>query len=194
MTRAICLIQGHPDPAGGHFINALADAYEAGACKAGHAVHRIDVADMEIPFLRNAAEFAAPPPPAFLKVQEAVKASEHLVFVYPLWAGTMPALLKAFLEQLFRAEFGIAAPPEGGWPERRLKGRSARIIVTMGMPALAYRVMFGAHGVRGLEQSILGLAGVRPIRETLLGLIDAVGDQGRARMLAKVRELGRQGA
>lgn len=48
-------------------------------------------------------------------------------------------------------------------------GRSARLIVTMGLPALIYRWCCRAHGTRGLERSILGFTGMAPVREILLG-------------------------
>jgi len=53
MPRRITLIQGHPDPAGNHFDHALADAYAAGAARAGHPVRRIEAARLEFPLLRN---------------------------------------------------------------------------------------------------------------------------------------------
>ena len=61
------------------------------------------------------------------------------------------------------------------------------------MPAFAYRLMFGAHGVRALEHSILGFAGMGPIRETLFGAIEAVSDAERRRRIAQVRALGERG-
>jgi putative NADPH-quinone reductase len=61
---------------------------------------------------------------------------------------------------------------ERGLPKGLLAGRSAPIVVTMGMPALIYRWCFRAHGVRGLERSVLKFAGMMPVRETLLGMVD----------------------
>ena len=55
--RRITIIQGHPDPAGGHFVHALADAYERGARETGHEVKRIDVARLAFPLLHNAQEW-----------------------------------------------------------------------------------------------------------------------------------------
>ena len=52
-------------------------------------------------------------------------------------------------------------------------GHSARLVVTMGMPALIYRWYFRAHGVRGLERTVLRFAGMKPVRETLFGMVDA---------------------
>jgi putative NADPH-quinone reductase len=112
--------------------------------------------------------------------------------VYPLWLGTMPAVVKAFFEQLCRHGFAIEANPKGGWPKQMLKGRSARVIVTMGMPAAAYKLMFGAHGVRGFESGILGMAGIRPVRETLVGGVDALNRNKSEALLARIRRLGKE--
>ena len=95
--------------------------------------------------------------------------ANHWVFFFPLRHGTMPALLKGFLEHIFRPGFAMEYTP-GGLPKRLLAGRSARIVVTMGMPALMYRWYFGAYGVRGFERSMLGFAGIKPVRESFCGL------------------------
>jgi putative NADPH-quinone reductase len=137
------IIQGHPDPAGGHLCHALADAYAAGAQAAGHAMTRIDVAAPEFPWLRTKEAFeTGEPPAALVPCQEAIAQADHLLVVYPLWLDTMPALLKAFFEQVFRPGFAFAL---GGtaW-SRPLKGKSARIVVTMGMPALIIKLAGGA--------------------------------------------------
>jgi putative NADPH-quinone reductase len=102
----------------------------------------------------------------------------------------MPALLKAFWEQVARPGFAIGEASAGGWPRGLLRGRSARIIVTMGMPSFVYRWYFLAHSLRSLERNILGFAGVGPIRETLVGGIEAIGDARRQAWLEKVRRLG----
>jgi len=60
----------------------------------------------------------------------------------------------------------------------------------MGMPALIYRWYFRAHGVRGLERSVLRFAGMKPVRETLLGTVDAVGDSKRRAWLDRTRDDG----
>ena len=100
------------------------------------------------------------------------------MIVHPLWLGTMPALLKAFLEQAFRPGFAMGKADEGqGW-SRKLAGKSARIVVTMGMPALLYRWYFGAHGLKSLEQSILAIVGIKPSRHTLVADWMAAGRSG----------------
>jgi putative NADPH-quinone reductase len=191
MPKTVCVIQGHPHGSGKHLCHAIADAYADGA-RAGRAeVRRIDLGNMIIPLLRDPAEFLSAPPDAIAAAQDAIRESRHIVVIYPLWLGTMPAVVKAFFEQLCRKGFAIDANSKGGWPKQMLKGKSARVIVTMGMPAAAYKLIFGAHGVRGFESGILGMAGIQPIRETLVGSVDALNRNRTEALLARVRRLGK---
>jgi len=187
----LAIIQGHPDSAGGHLCHALADAYAQGACQGGHTVTRIDVATLDFPWLHTKEAFETGPLPDVLRpAQEAIGQADHLCFVYPLWHGTLPAILKAFLEQVFRPGFAFAV---GGRTWRRpLKGKSARIVVTMGMPVLLYRWYFGAHGLKSLERSVLGFCGIDPIRESLFGMIEAASAAKRVGWLETMRRLGGQ--
>ena len=86
-----------------------------------------------------------------------------------------------------QAEFGF----DGRQVEPRA-GKSARLIVTMGMPALWYRWFFLAHGIKGLERNILNFCGVRPVRESYIGLVEAENGTARARWLDRVAALGRR--
>ena len=128
------------------------------------------------------------PPAALVPCQEAIAQADHLLVVYPLWLGTMPALLKAFFEQVFRP--GFAFTLGGAAWSRRLKGKTARVVVMMGMPALIYRWYFGAHGLKSLERSILGFCGIGPIRESLIGMIETADTAKRDKWLRKMRRLG----
>tara|TARA_R110000868_G_scaffold222065_1_gene473968 strand:- start:10950 stop:11537 length:588 start_codon:yes stop_codon:yes gene_type:complete len=193
MPKSVCIINGHPDPAKGHFVEALADAYAHGAGEGDHTVSRIDIAKLPIEFLRNAAEFGQPPGEAIASERAKIAAADHVVLVYPLWMGSMPAIDKAFLEQISRGEFLMdTAGDSSKWPVQKMKGKSVRLIVTMGMPGLAYRVMFGAHSVKALEQGIFRIVGFKPVRHTILGMVEAVGAEGRARMIERVRALGQR--
>jgi putative NADPH-quinone reductase len=104
----------------------------------------------------------------------------------------MPALLKGFLEQVARPGFAIAESRSGGMPTKLLTGRSARLVVTMGMPALVYRWYFRAHSLKALERNILGFAGIAPIRETLVGSVDGLSEAQRQKWLGKLESLGRR--
>ncbi|MCG6121427.1 MAG: NAD(P)H-dependent oxidoreductase [Microvirga sp.] len=189
--KRIAIIQGHPDPAGGHFCHALVQAYAEGAQAAGHHAAVVDPAAMTLPYIRNQREWREPSKkPAVLGAQAIVGAADHLVIVYPLWLGDMPAVLKSFLEHLSCGGFVMAMDDGGSW-RRNLKGKSARIVVTMGMPALAYRLFFFSHSLKSLERNILKFSGVSPVRTTLMGAIEGDSRAGaRARWLADMRGWG----
>jgi putative NADPH-quinone reductase len=189
--RRILIIQGHPDPSTKRFCRALARSYEDGAREGGHEVRVIDVARLEFPILRTREEFEKGEVPIGIRNgQEWIQWANHLVVIYPLWLGTLPALLKGFFEQTFRYGFSIGSGG-GKLPVGLLKGRSARIVVTMGMPAIVYRVFFGAHGLKSLVSGVLKLAGIAPLHSSLIGLIEGRNDKFRAGWLEKMRKLGR---
>lgn len=192
MTR-ILILQGHPDASEPHFNHALADAYCRGAEDHGHDVRRIDVAKLDFPLLRSPEQWMhGPVPPGLVEAQHAIGWAQHLVIFFPLWLGGVPALLKGFLEQVARP--GFAFHPEGKNPlaNKGLTGRSARVVVTMGMPALIYRFYFRAHSLKSLERNILGFVGIAPIHETLIGRIGELSDRQRGDWLRKLEKLGQQ--
>ncbi len=191
MGKRILVINGHPDRSKAHLCDAFAAAYVEAASAAGHSVRSIDLANVEFPILRSQEEFESRNVPAALEaaVQD-IRWAEHLVFIFPLWLGTMPALLKAFLEQVMRPGVAFEYGAKGGFPKTLLKGRTARLIVTMGMPPLVFRLWFRSHGIATLRRSILNFAGIRPVRETLFGMLDQA-DEGTCNgWIAQLQALG----
>ncbi len=192
MGKRILLIQGHPDSSVRHLCHALEESYAQGALAAGHEVRRVDVGRLEFPVLRSAVEWELGAlPPVLAEAQAGIQWAEHIVFFYPLWMGDMPAWLKAFLEQVVRP--GFAFPREGASPlgQKALRGRSARLVVTMGMPAVMYRWFFFAHGVKLLERNILGFAGMHPVRDTIVGGVGALNARSAQKWLDRLERMGR---
>ena len=196
-TRRILILQGHPDASARHLNHALADAYAEGARQAGHEVRVVEIATLDFPLLRSQHAWEHTPLPAGLQTaQDDIAWAQHLVIFFPLWLGDMPALLKGFLEQVARPGFAF----QGDAAERAsnpfifkgLKGRSARLVVTMGMPAWVYRWVFRARGVGLLKRNILGFVGISPVRDTLIGRVDKLGEAGMHQWQDRLRALGAQ--
>jgi putative NADPH-quinone reductase len=190
MSRRVTIIDGHPDPERARLGHALADAYAAGAQKAGHQIHRIDLSDLDFPHLTSRADWeVAVPARDIVEVQGAITWANHVVIIHPLWLGAMPGRLKCLFEQVFRPDFAFT-PADIGISGGRLTGRSARVIVTMGMPALVYDLFFFAHSTRSLRRNILEFVGIKPVRTLTIGMLEAQGAKGIARSLARVERLG----
>jgi hypothetical protein len=60
----------------------------------------------------------------------------------------------------------------------------------MGMPAAAYKIIFGGAGVKGFETGILGMSGFKPVRETLIGGAYNLSDKRAASLFGRMRALG----
>jgi len=191
MATKILVLLGHPQS--DSFCGALAEAYGRGAAAAGREVRTLHIGDLTFePVRRRRFEADGDPAPDIQRAREAILWAEHIVLVYPLWFGDMPALLKGFIEQVlvpgFAAEFAAA----GRMPKKLLTGRSARVIVTMAMPALAYRLFYCAHSFRSLKRNILHFCGIAPVRATFIGGVDS-GAEYRAPWPDRIEALGRTG-
>ena len=191
MTR-ILILQAHPDASERHLCHALAEAYAEGARTQGHELRVLEVARLEFPLLRSQQAWDKEPVPAGLAAaQQDIAWAQHLVIVFPLWLGDMPALLKGFLEQVARPGFAFGAGERNAFTSKGLRGRSARLVVTMGMPAFVYRWYFAAHSIRSLRRNVLNFVGIAPVKATLIG---GVGQLSTARAQAwfdTMRRLGR---
>ncbi|GAA0280906.1 NAD(P)H-dependent oxidoreductase [Alteraurantiacibacter aestuarii] len=190
MSR-ILILNGHPHDDPDHFVHALAAAYAAGADDL-HETRRIDIARLDFPILRDPGDWKSGDLPESLRdARDALEWADHLVIIYPLWLGDMPALLKGFLEQIARPGIAIE-PKESGMYRQLLKGKSARLIVTMGMPAIAYMQFFRGHSVKSFKRNILQFVGIKPVRVSIIGMVDH-SDRHRRKWLRKVERLGRWG-
>jgi putative NADPH-quinone reductase len=192
MSKRILIIQAHPDTSRQHLAHSLAAAYVTGAEGAGHSVRQVVLATLDFPLLRSQLEWEEGSVPASLKpAQDDIRWAEHIIFFFPLWLGDMPALLKGFLEQVARPGFAILRE-EGAkpWGNPGLTGRSARVVVTMGMPALVYRWYFRAHSVKSLKRNVLGFVGIAPVHATLIGLTGDMKPEVAAKWLGKLERLG----
>ncbi len=194
MGRRILILDGHPDPDPDRYCHALASSYAQGAAGIGHVVHRTNLSDLDFPLLLSGRDWEEGPTPApILALQAQIAWAEHIVIVYPLWLGEMPARLKGLLDQALRPAFTFAGEPVAPG-NGTLKGRSARIIITMRMPAIAYRWLYFAHSVRSLKRNVLGLVGIDPVRDTIIGAVETRSAASRKRCLEQIRRMGASAA
>lgn len=192
--RRVLVIQGHPDARRRHLGHVLQDAYVEGALDAGHQVRIVDVGQLDFPLLRSEEDWEKGSlPPTLAQAQAAIAWAQHIVIFFPLWLGDMPAMLKGFLEQVARPGFAFTRDADHPFGRKGLTGRSARVVVTMGMPSLVYRWYFRAHSVKSLERNVLGFVGIGPINETLVGMVGQLTPEAAEGWRRKLRRLG-QGA
>lgn len=191
MKRKICLINAHPDPSPERFCAALTDAYAEAALLVGARVTRFNIGEFDLPALDRAEDFLTPPDPVLDPMRDAMREADHVTMIFPLWLGGLPAKSRTVLEHLARDGFFLDQDMEGAvWSAQKMRGKSARLIVTMGMPGAAYKLLFGAHSLKGLESGMFKISGFGPVRHSVFGLVESSPER-RERMLNAVRKLGR---
>jgi len=193
MGLRILILQGHPDCRRPHLCHTLAEAYAEGAGAAGHSVEMVEPARLVFPLLSSPAEWRhGTLPPQLIEVQDAIRQADHLVLLYPLWLGDMPAVLKGFLEQVARPGFAVAPSNCRLSGDGSLRSCTARVVVSTPLAAPVYRWLHGAHSLKLVRRSIFGPAGIAPMRATVVGNMDALSPEQLARWQARLRRLGAQ--
>ena len=161
MSKRILIVLGHP--ASGSYCAALADSYWQGAHGAGHEVQIIRLGELRFdPVMRGYGQ-AQSLEPDLLAAQQAILWAEHLVFVYPVWWGSMPALLKGFFDRVFLPSFAFKYRQGSVLWDKLLAGRSAQILVTMDSPPWYYRWVNRMPGHRQVKNAILEFSGIKPV-------------------------------
>ena len=193
MKAKIALITGHPDQLS--YCAALSAAYREGAESGGAEVRHIDLSHMSFnPSLafgyRQRIELEAD----LLAAQETIRWAEHLVFVYPLWWGSVPAVLKGFIDRTFLPGFAYRYRENSPWWDKLLQGRSARLIVTLDTPSIFNRLIYRRAGHRVMKHNVLGFCGVKPVHITELTPVRGSSPEQRERWLSQVRKLGEKRA
>ena len=183
---------GNPD--GDSLSVALAHAYAEGARAAGHEVRMTKVSDMKFdPILHKGYKAIQELEPDLVKFQEDVKWSNHFVSVFPIWWSDMPAIMKGLVDRVwmpgFAYNFRKGIIP--GW-YRRLKGRSARVIVTSDSHPFLLWFLFGGN-INSWVRGVLRFSGFAPVRKTWFSGMRNIPTERAQKMLLKVNRLGRKG-
>lgn len=186
----VLVILGHPR--NNSLCGELADAYAEGARAAGTQVRRLDLASLNFdPNVHTISPNEQPFENDIAKARELILWAEHLVFVYPTWWGTMPALLKGFLDRVLTPGFAFNHCEGGIGYQGLLNGRSAQLITTMDTPPLIYRLLYRQPGKNAMARATLGFCGVRPVRFTACGSVKDSNRQQRQQWLVRARYQGR---
>jgi len=187
----VLVIIGHPRA--GSLCHALAEQYIRGATEAGAKLHRLDVRELE--FSRDVESRTMQlqeTEPDIDRARRLLGWAQHVVFVYPTWWGTMPALLKGFLDRVLLPGFAFRHAENAFGYEGLLKGRSAHVITTMDTPPLVYRLVYRSPGYHAMRRATLCFCGISPVRITPFGSVLESDAAERGRWLERARLEGRR--
>lgn len=189
MSKKILLVLAHPQVKS--YCGALAQAYADGARESGAELRMLNLAELNFnPIGTGRHGQPAELEPDLRAAQESIQWAEHLVFVYPILWGTIPALLKGFIERVFLPGFAVNFHERTPLWDKLLSGRSARLIVTLNTPPWVYRLVFRAAGHITMKRSILEFCGVAPVRISNVGPMKNSSAEKREKWIQQARALG----
>ncbi|MDQ6420604.1 NAD(P)H-dependent oxidoreductase [Paenibacillus sp. LHD-117] len=185
----ILVINGHPDPKS--YCLALTEAYAAGASGSGAQVRTIDLSRITFnPNLAFGYRQRTELEPELLEAQELIRWADHLVFVYPTWWGSMPAVLKGFFDRVFLPGFAFKYRENSSLWDKLLTGKSAHLIVTMDTPSWYNRLIYRHAGHNVMKKNILKFCGISPVRVTEITPVKPSTKEQRSKWLERAKRLG----
>lgn len=189
--KTILIINAHPVK--GSFCDTLAQSYIKGAEQSGARCKMIYLIDLKFdPILRYGFTKRMDLEPDLLQVQQDILAADHLVFVYPNWWATYPALLKGFFDRTFLPGFAFRYRENSMLWDKLLMGKSARILVTMDTPGWYYWLVNKSPGHNSMKVGILGFCGIKPVKISSFSPLKSSSEKTRLKWLSEAEKLGRK--
>ncbi len=189
--KKILIINGHPSKES--FCFALAESYKKGANEAGVDCKLIHLIDLKFnPILTFGYRKISELEPDLVKVQKEILVADHLVFVYPNWWSTLPALLKGFIDRVFVPNFAFRYRENSPFWDKLLKGKTARLIVTMDTPKWYYWLINKNAGHNAMRIGVLEFCGVKPVKISVFSPVKSSDETKRKKWLEEAEALGKE--
>lgn len=121
--------------------------------------------------------------PETARYRDLVAWADQFIFIFPIWWGGMPAILKGFIDRVFVAGFAYHYTKTG------LKGHlnaKAWIIMTHNTPS--FLVPFTQDYGKVLKGQILKPCGIAPVRVTQIASAEKLSDQRYQKVMKKIRK------
>ncbi len=187
--QKVVVINGNPDPES--LSVAMAESYKAGAEKAGGHCQVIHLYELEFdPILHYGFRKRIPFEPDLEMAQQAIKDCSHLVFIYPVWWGTYPALLKGFIDRVFMPGFAFKGIDDSVHWIKLLKGRSGRIIESMDAPMWFYEDVYKSPAKNSLSIAVMNYCGIKPVDYTVFRPVKGSTPEDRQAWIDEVEKQG----
>ena len=196
MGRKIFIWLAHP--AAQSLCGGLADAYQAGAERAGAQVRRMDLHDMAFDLNVEGyddpyADKQAAPEPDLVQWQENIAWADHVLVIHPYWWGAMPAKAKAVLDRGLMPGFAFKYHRKGVMWDKLLTGRTGDIIITSDTPPWVDTLLYRKPGRRVLKNQVLEFCGIKVKKILQVGTVKTASDGKIKRWLKKAERMGARG-
>ena len=188
--KNILIINGHPDKESYNF--ALYKAYLKGAKDSNAEVDSINIIDIDFdPILKYGYRKRTDLEPDLLVAQEKLKWADHIVWIYPVWWGAVPAIMKGFLDRVLLPGFAFKKREGSVWWDKFFTGKTSRIICTLDQPPWFYSLINRSPSHYAMKKLTLNFIGIRSVKITTIGPLRLSKPAFREKWLTKIEKMGR---
>ncbi len=186
----VLVLLGHPRT--DSYCAALAAAYVRGAQASGAQVELLEIANLDFE-----VHVKVPSPqkqeaePDIIRARTLITWADHLAFVFPIWWGSMPALLKGFLDRVLVPGFAFRELQFDSYA-KLLSPRSAQLICSMDTPPLIDRIINRSSAINALSVATLRFCGISPVRVMRISPIKHASEEQLKQRLDQAYAIGKQ--
>jgi NAD(P)H dehydrogenase (quinone) len=176
-----------------NFSSKLHEAYKDGAISAGHELRETRLRELHFNLNLEFGYRKFPElEPDIVKLQEDIAWCNHLVFIYPVWWGTYPALMKGMIDRVFLPGFAFSFS-SGKIHEKLLAGKTARLLVSMDSSLWTHKYSLGSPGEAALKSGTLEFCGIQPVKISYYAEIRKASETTLLTWFEQAKKLGKKG-
>jgi putative NADPH-quinone reductase len=184
----IYLLLAHPDK--NTFNGQLATACEQILVGRGYEVRRQNLGDLQFdPVLWKGYAEVQDLEKDLQQAQENIRWCDRWVLIYPVWWGSVPALLKGFFDRVMLPGFGFRYHQKGPFWDKLLTGKTAHIITTSDAPRIWLWWEYRNSDIKMVRDAVLKYCGFSRIRVTRIDRLKFLNQEERQAQIKKIIRL-----
>jgi len=188
--KNILIINGHPDKESYNY--AISSAYYKGTVESDANVKSLNLIDLKFNLnLQYGYRKRTTLEPDLIDAQEKLKWANHIVWIYPVWWGSIPAIMKGFLDRVLLPGFAFKKREGSVWWDKYFTGKTSRIICTLDQPPWYYKFINRSPSHHAMKKLTLNFIGIKSVKITTIGPLRLSTDEFRKKWLMKIERLGK---
>ncbi len=188
--KQILIINGHPDKQSYNY--ALSEAYKKGVGKTNAVITQINISDLDFnPNLEFGYRQRTELEPDLIDAIEKIKKTNHIVWFFPVWWYSYPALMKGFVDRIFLPGITFDFVDGKVLPTKLLKGKTARVIITADTVKWYDYLFMKSPAINQFKKGTLEYCGISPVKVSYIAPIKNSSSNFREKWLKKVFLLGK---
>lgn len=157
------------------------------AQRLGHEIKTVNLYDLNIDYLKaNGNDFDYSISDELKTAQNDILWADQLVFVYPIWWLTIPAIMKSFIERVFQDDVVSTMGRIG--PEPLMKDKTAVIMQSYSMPYFALRYLYSDVTMTWWKIILTDWCGPKIVKRFDFDYIDNVPEKRKQKWIKNIKK------